>query len=60
VTDGGTVPVNCEYPWEDVAKQVVVPAEHDFRLDLRSAKAAVTMIKEVRARAIALSGDAAA
>lgn len=55
VDSGGTTPSNCEYPWRDAAGQVVAPAQYDFNLNLHEAKAAVTMIKEVRARAVALS-----
>jgi len=28
--DGGRRPDNCEYPWEDAASQIHVPAEHTF------------------------------
>ena len=54
VDDAGAVPSNCEYPWENAAREVLVPADFDFRLDL-SGKPAVTMIKETRIRAMQLS-----
>jgi hypothetical protein len=30
VKDSGRRPDNCEYPWEDAAGALLVPAEHDF------------------------------
>ena len=30
VTDGGTRPANCEYPWVDVGHRLHVPAEEPF------------------------------
>jgi hypothetical protein len=47
---GGSVPANCEYPWESPAGHIVAPAEHDFALDMHKARVAVTMIKAVHAR----------
>lgn len=35
---GGARPDNCEYPWEQASGEVVVPAEHNFQLDLNSRK----------------------
>jgi hypothetical protein len=55
VDNAGTAPANCEYPWLDATGQVLVPAQYDFTLNLHAAKAAITMIKEVRARAIELT-----
>ena len=55
VDNAGTVPSNCEYPWRDASGQVVAPAQYDFNLNLHAEKAAITMIKEVWARAIELS-----
>jgi hypothetical protein len=55
--DGGrSVPANCEYPWVTAAGTVVAPADHDFRLDLHSERAAKTLIKEARIRAEDLAG----
>lgn len=55
VDHGGTSPSNCEYPWTDSGGDVVAPADHNFGLNLHDEKAAITMIKEVRARAAELS-----
>ena len=55
---GRSVPSNCEYPWENAAGAVIVPAEHDFEIDLHQ-KVAITMMKTVRARAIELAREAA-
>ncbi|HLQ44387.1 MAG TPA: hypothetical protein VK137_06650, partial [Planctomycetaceae bacterium] len=30
VSDGGRRPDNCEYPWDDGAGRILVPAEHHF------------------------------
>jgi hypothetical protein len=30
VDDGGRRPDNCEYPWEDVAKKLWIPADYQF------------------------------
>ena len=57
IDDAGTVPSNCEYSWSDTAGQVLVPAQYDFNLNLHAEKAAITMIKEVRARAIELATE---
>lgn len=50
-----TAPANCEYPWIDSRGSVVAPAEHNFELNLSRERAAVTLIKEVRARAMELA-----
>jgi hypothetical protein len=50
-------PPSCEYPWETAAGQILVPAEYDFGLNLHTEKAAVTMIKEVQARATELAAE---
>lgn len=55
VDNAGTVPSNCEYPWSDASGRVFAPAKYDFALNLHAEKAAVTMIKEVRARAVELA-----
>jgi hypothetical protein len=55
IDSAGAIPANCEYPWEGPSGDVIVPAEHDFALNIHAEKAAVTMIKEVRARAIELA-----
>jgi hypothetical protein len=57
VDDAGTAPSNCEYPWRDATGHVLAPAQYDFQLNLHAEKAAITMIKEVRARAIELSTE---
>jgi len=35
VDDGGRHLANCEYPWADAQNRVVIPAEHDFQIDLQ-------------------------
>lgn len=30
VDDGGVLPANCEYPWQNAAGDVVAPADHNF------------------------------
>lgn len=55
VDDGGAVPANCEYPWNE-PDGIAVPAEHDFQIELHRERAAVTIIKEVRSRARELAG----
>lgn len=45
VDDGGTVPANCVYPWEDQKKQVHSPVDHDFSIDLLYQKAGITVLK---------------
>jgi len=55
VHNAGSVLSNCEYPWPDPSGRIIVPAQHDFGLNLHAEKAAITMIKEVRARADELS-----
>lgn len=57
VNDGGSVPSNCEYPWKNATGRIAVPTQHDFAMNLHAEKAAVTMIKEVRARAVELGQD---
>lgn len=55
VDDGGRRPDNCEYPWEDHAGQLHVPAEHSFpALRLLTAPAGRTFLKTVRAAIAAL------
>ena len=55
IDNAGSMPANCEYPWAGPRGEVLVPAEYDFALDVHAEKAAVTMIKEVRARAMELA-----
>lgn len=50
VDAGGTVPSNCEYPWQEPTGNIVVPVMHDFRIGLQE-RAAATMLKVVRKRA---------
>jgi len=54
VDAGGAAPSNCEYRWINARGDVVVPAEHDFRLDLGEAPARA-MLKAVQARALDLA-----
>lgn len=58
VTAGGSIPSNCEYPWEGARGEIFIPAEADLGIDLRNLRAAVTMIKAVRARAASLATSA--
>ena len=58
VDDGGAAPANCEYPWQNAAGEVTAPADYDFGLNLQAEKAALTMIKTVRARVMALASEA--
>lgn len=58
VDDGGAVPANCEYPWQNAAGEIVAPADYNFSLNLQAEKAALTMIKTVRARVAALATGA--
>jgi hypothetical protein len=55
VDHGGSIPTNCEYPWTEGGSNVVAPVEHRFGLNLHAERAAITMIKEVRARAAELA-----
>jgi hypothetical protein len=55
VDNAGAVPSNCEYPWSDASGRVFAPAQYDFNLNLHTEKAAITMIKEVHARAVELT-----
>ena len=55
IDNAGSMPANREYPWAGPRGEVLVPAEYDFALDVHAEKAAVTMIKEVRARAMELA-----
>jgi hypothetical protein len=48
---GGTAPSNCEYPWTDAKGQIIVPAEHSFRLSLLYERAGVTLLKIMRVAA---------
>lgn len=57
VDDAGAVPANCEYPWRDARGEICIPANHDFSLNLHQEKCAVTMLKEVRSRAMELADD---
>ena len=46
VDDGGRRPDNCEYPWEDAAGVVLVPAERSFpNLDLLQGPAGRDLLK---------------
>lgn len=49
VDDGGRVPANCEYPWEDSRGTVYVPAEYKFSIDLLYAPAGLLLIKSLHA-----------
>lgn len=53
--DAQVSPANCEYPRQDAQGNVVAPADHNFEIDLNAERAAVTMIKEVRARVIEIA-----
>jgi len=34
IDDGGRAPANCEYPWEDAAGSLRIPADYNFGIDL--------------------------
>lgn len=48
VKAGGSVPANCEYPWEGPAGDVLVPAEYNFQLDLLFEPAGRTLLVVLR------------
>ena len=59
IDSDGSIPSNCEYPWEDAAGRVFVPAEHNFALDLLHAPAGVFLLKTLQVVVEELSSDSA-
>jgi hypothetical protein len=53
--DGGRMPANCEYPWQDSRGRVITPAEHNFRFDLLDAPAGRQLLRSLRRAAQNLS-----
>jgi len=45
VDAAGTIPANCEYPWEGRSGMVHVPAEHNFAIDLSREPAGRHLLK---------------
>lgn len=48
VDDAGAVPSNCEYPWEDSAGRMQVPARFDFGIDLLTNSGGPLLLKVLR------------
>lgn len=58
VDDNGTVPANCEYPWQAPEGNVLTPAEHDFPgITVPDSTFVARTIKEVWSRSKSLSGQ---
>jgi len=57
IDSDGSIPSNCEYPWEDSNGKVHVPAEHNFGLDLLHAPAGVFLLKTLQVVVEELSSD---
>ena len=45
VTQGGTVPANCEYPWKGPGGLVHAPCDHNFQMDLLHGRAGLILLK---------------
>ena len=52
---GGTSPSNCEYPWFGPGGRILVPAQHNFGLNLLYERSGVTLLKILRSAAGRLS-----
>lgn len=55
VDASGTVPANCEYPWQDAQGRVHAPCRHSFAINLNQ-PAAIKMLKALRTRAAEIAG----
>lgn len=50
VERGGSIPANCEYPWEGPGGAIASPLDHDFGMDLLNEQAGRVMLKAARVR----------
>jgi hypothetical protein len=47
VDNAGSHPANCEYPWTGPGGRIMVPAEHNFGMDLLYAKVGKNLLKQL-------------